>query len=149
MRALALHRLAPLALVAAAILLVVGAGWAADDEASYSALNGSGTYRTYCSNCHGVDGRGDGYIADTLRVTPTDLTRLAARNGGVFPAERVWKVIDGREEVKSHGSREMPLWGDVFLWPETDSPERRQLVKRKIGELVAHLESIQVVDAKH
>jgi len=149
MRAPALHRLAPLAAAAALLALAVGGARAADDEASYSALNGSGTYRTYCSNCHGVAGHGDGYIADTLRVTPTDLTRLAARNGGVFPVERVWKVIDGREEVKSHGSREMPLWGDVFLWPEGDSAERRELVKRKIGELVAHLESIQVVDAKH
>jgi len=144
MRARKAHRFAPLALLAALVALLVGIARAEEEEPAYSALNGSYTYRVYCANCHGTEGRGDGYIADTLRVTPTDLTRLAARNGGEFPTERVWKLIDGRAEVKAHGRREMPLWGDVFLWPEGDSPERRQLVKRKIGELVEHLRSIQV-----
>jgi hypothetical protein len=37
----------------------------------------------------------------------------------------------------------MPLWGDIFLWPEGDSPERRAHVERKIGELVEHLRTIQ------
>lgn len=115
----------------------------AAEQESYSAFNGSRTFRTYCANCHGVDASGDGYIADTLRKKPTDLTRLAANNGGVFPAERVQAVIDGLEEVRTHGKRDMPVWGDVFLWPEGDSAERREVVKRKIGELVEHLRMIQ------
>ena len=115
-------------------------------ETVYSAFNGSVTYRSYCSNCHGAGGRGDGFVAETLRERPSDLTRLAARNEGVFPADRVRAVIDGRTEVRSHGRREMPLWGDIFLWPEEDSPERREHVKRKIGELVEYLRSIQQPD---
>jgi hypothetical protein len=42
---------------------------------------------------------------------PPDLSQLSKRNGGVFPFERVYKVIDGREEVKGHGPRDMPIWG--------------------------------------
>jgi eukaryotic-like serine/threonine-protein kinase len=54
-------------------------------------------------------------------------------------SERGLILFDGQ----SNGRREMPLWGDIFLWPEGDSPERRQHVARKIGELVEHLRTIQ------
>jgi len=132
--------------VAALTLWPAGPAGAEDenDQPAYSPASGRITYRTYCANCHGDTGLGDGYIADTLNRKPADLTRIAARNGGEYPAERVRATIDGREEVKSHGRREMPLWGDVFLWPEGDSPERRAFVERRIGELVAFLETIQV-----
>ena len=73
----------------------------------------------------------------------TDLTRLTEKNDGTFPAERLTQVIDGRAEVAAHGSREMPVWGDLFLWPEGDSPERRAQVDRKIGELVAYIRAAQ------
>jgi mono/diheme cytochrome c family protein len=127
------------------LLLALGtvARSGASDEQVYSAAAGAVTYRTYCANCHGTDARGEGYIAPALREKPSDLTRLAADNGGVFPAERVRKSIDGQDDVRAHGTREMPIWGDIFLWPEKDSPERRELVVRKIGELVAHLRTIQ------
>jgi mono/diheme cytochrome c family protein len=124
----------------AAAALAAGAG---TDDPTYSALNGAHTYKTYCANCHGVEGRGDGYLAKTLRARPTDLTRLAERSGGKFPAERIWAAIDGRVEVEAHGRREMPVWGDVFLWPEGDTPAKRAQVERKIGELVEHLKTLQ------
>ena len=132
------------AALAVAALAAAAAG-AGDEEApAYSAFNGGMTYKNDCSNCHGVEGKGDGYIADTLKVPPTDLTQLAARNGGVFPVERVTAAIDGEKEVAEHGRREMPVWGDVLLWPEGDSPERREHVKTKIGELVEFLRNLQV-----
>jgi len=118
-----------------------------EDAAPYSAYAGGRTYATYCSNCHGAGGQGDGYIATELKTKPADLTRIAARNDGVFPAERVAETIDGQQQVKLHGRREMPIWGDVFLWPEGDTPERREVVKQKIGELVEYLRSIQVESA--
>ena len=125
------------------------AGWSAraaedeDETPTYSAFNGKQTYRTFCVNCHGAGAKGDGYLVDSLKAKPADLTQLAKRNGGEFPAERVRASIDGTAEVKGHGMREMPVWGDVFLWPDGDSPERREHVKRKIGELVEYLRSIQ------
>ena len=131
------------AALAGAALIAVAAGAGAEETPAYSAFNGGMTYKNYCANCHGVEAKGDGYIADTLKVPPTDLTKLAARNGGVFPAERVSAVIDGQQELAEHGRREMPVWGDVLLWPEGDSPERREHVRTRIGELVEYLRTLQ------
>jgi len=127
----------------AAVCLLVASASVLADEVVYSVSEGQHTYSTFCQNCHGVDGKGDGYMADQLKTHPTDLTRLAEHNGGVFPAEEVRRVIDGREEIRSHGQRDMPIWGDVFLWPERESPERRAYVDQKIGELVEYLRTLQ------
>lgn len=75
---------------------------------------GKATYKSYCATCHGREGRGDGPLADQLRVAPTDLTQLAQKNKGVFPYDKVLRLIDGRETVRSHGSPDMPVWGDAF-----------------------------------
>jgi len=140
------RRLAPVAGALAAlalVALVAGPAARSEDEPQYSPFNGKVTFKTFCMNCHGVEGRGDGPLAETLRVPPTDLTRLAADNSGIYPAERVRTSIDGNREIRGHGSREMPVWGDAFLWPEEDTPERRAHVERKIGELVEYLRTIQ------
>lgn len=71
-------------------------------------------YQRYCQSCHGKEGRGDGSVAKWLKVPPPDLTQLSERHDGVFPAERAMRVVDGREEVKAHGRREMPIWGEVL-----------------------------------
>ncbi len=102
------------------------------------AARGRTTYRVYCQNCHGNLGKGDGRIAELIKVKVTDLTQLSKKNGGTFPMERVQKAIDGREDVLAHGSREMPIWGQVF----TDSTGEEDN-KVKIGHLLAYLESIQ------
>lgn len=132
-------------LVAAALGLglAVSAAHSANAEPTYSATVGKATYATYCASCHGFDARGKGEIAPTLAVKPTDLTQLTKESDGVFPAERLGEVIDGRVAVAAHGPRAMPVWGDLFLWPEEDSPKRREHVKRKIGELVAYIQSLQ------
>lgn len=68
-------------------------------------------YQRYCASCHGVDGKGNGPIANTLKYLPTDLTQLSKNNGGEFPRQRVNDAIDGKAEVRSHGPRDMPVWG--------------------------------------
>ena len=50
----------------------------------------------------------------SLIKPPADLTRLAEDNNGVFPFARVYDVIDGRFEVATHGTRDMPVWGEVY-----------------------------------
>ncbi len=72
---------------------------------------GKREYDASCANCHGRDGKGGGSFAQMLQVSMPDLTTLSKRNGGVFPVVRVYNVIDGREELKAHGTREMPIWG--------------------------------------
>ena len=101
---------------------------------------GARLFRTYCAACHGTAGRGNGPMAEQLRTAPPDLTRFAARNGGVFPSERLRQIIDGRG-VGAHGIREMPVWGDAFRsGPEGLSPEAAQA---RIDAIIRHLQAIQ------
>jgi mono/diheme cytochrome c family protein len=117
---------------------------AASEEAK--AIRGKATYRVYCSNCHGEDAEGDGKLASLLTVRPADLTRLTEADDGEFPAERVRRSIDGREEVRGHGRREMPVWGDAFQPTEGDplDPQQAQTAEKRIDELVAYLRTLQV-----
>jgi mono/diheme cytochrome c family protein len=86
---------------------------------------GAREYREACAVCHGRDGTGEGAMAELLSVPPPDLTRLAERNGGVFPFERVFRIIDGREAVEGHGTRDMPVWGRTFRREEAGAPGAR------------------------
>ena len=96
-------------------------------------------FQTYCASCHGVTARGTGPVADLLRRTPPDLTQYAARNRGIFPRDRVYRIIEGRD-VASHGNREMPVWGDAFRSEGVRSPGE---VKDRIDAIVQYLERIQ------
>lgn len=75
---------------------------------------GKQEYETSCAACHGPQGKGDGSYGELLKARATDLTVLAKNNGGVFPVARVYDVIDGRQAVKAHGDRDMPIWGTQF-----------------------------------
>ena len=72
---------------------------------------GKKEYDLHCGICHGGDAKGNGVFDARLKIVPPDLTVLAKKNGGVFPAERISSVIDGRGEIASHGPRDMPIWG--------------------------------------
>jgi len=106
-----------------------------------SRVSGKSVFTTYCASCHGESGRGNGAVAVFLRRRPADLTQIAIRNKGTFPADRVFQMIDGRQVVKVHGDSQMPVWGDAFAKSATDSDARA--VKAKIDSLVEYLESIQ------
>ncbi|HSF42488.1 MAG TPA: hypothetical protein VLT87_21975 [Thermoanaerobaculia bacterium] len=99
-------------------------------------------YRVHCASCHGSSGRGDGPMADHLKVEPADLTRLSRDNQGVFPAERVYTSIDGRREVRGHGTASMPVWGLTFQTAGRDSDQEKE-VRERILDLMTYLESIQ------
>ncbi|HUI26390.1 MAG TPA: c-type cytochrome [Candidatus Kryptonia bacterium] len=71
-------------------------------------------YLKYCSACHGETGKGDGVVSGFMQPRPTDLTQLAKKNGGQFPMTQVVRDIDGTQTVRAHGTREMPVWGEIF-----------------------------------
>ncbi|HWS03165.1 MAG TPA: cytochrome c, partial [Gammaproteobacteria bacterium] len=71
-------------------------------------------YDQSCASCHGLDGKGKGPFSEAMQLTVPDISTLAKRNGGVFPVSRVYDVIDGREAVKAHGTRDMPIWGKHY-----------------------------------
>ena len=99
------------------------------------------SYRLYCRSCHGEHAKGGGPVAEMLKVPPADLTRISARRGGEFPQEEIHSVIDGRDQVKGHGNRDMPIWGDAFSVLEESEDEA--MIEEKITRLVYYLESIQ------
>lgn len=101
-------------------------------------------YQRNCAVCHGVDGKGQGLMKRFLTVAPADLTTLAKKNSGRFPFWQTYRIIDGREEVRGHGSQEMPVWGARFRADAggEDSPGRAQAAGRLLS-LVFYLQHIQ------
>jgi len=106
-----------------------------------AAALGASTYRTYCAACHGKEGRGDGVLAGQLRVRPPDLTKVADRNKGTFPTDRIARIVDGRQAVKAHGDSDMPVWGEALL--KTREAYNEEQVKKQISDLVSFIASIQ------
>lgn len=79
-------------------------------------------------------------MARSITTPPANLRRLSERYGNPLPEAQIARFIDGRADVKAHGPRDMPVWGDRF-YQEFGGGERQ--VKRRIAELVAYLQSIQ------
>lgn len=106
-------------------------------------------YESNCAACHGVMGKGDGRLKQFLTVAPSDLTTLARRNGGAFPTQLVWEMIDGRSgiEIGAHGSREMPIWGLEYraqALQRTDSAAQPEwYVRGRIVALLDYLSRLQ------
>ncbi|MBI6629641.1 c-type cytochrome [Pontibaca salina] len=106
---------------------------------------GEDLYRVHCATCHGIDMQGQGPMAGVLLVQPSDLTALAAENGGVFPTERVVRRIDGRDPLVSHGSQ-MPVYGPFFEGEDIaiKTPDGQPIMTSvPIADLLAYLESLQ------
>ena len=111
---------------------------------------GKKEYELQCSVCHGMDAKGNGLLGAILKVVPPDLTTLAKKNGGVFPADRISSVIDGRAEIASHGSRDMPIWGNRYAinaaeyFVDVPFPyDREAFVRARVLLLVDYLNRIQ------
>jgi len=95
-------------------------------------------YMEYCASCHGKEGKGDGPAAPALKTPPSNLSTLTTGNKGTFPALRVSQAIEGDGATLAHGSREMPIWGQVFYTNETKS-----MVKLRVGNLTEYVKSLQ------
>jgi len=148
MKAIHAGMLTSIALVVAAI------GTATAAEKATKVDRGEYEFRNSCALCHGTDGKGQAAIMDLLKKAPPDLTTLAKRNSGVFPVDRIYAVIDGREAIKAHGTRDMPAWGDRYTASTegakaaeyyADVPYDMEMYARmRILSLVDYLNRIQV-----
>jgi len=109
---------------------------------------GQQDYEVKCAVCHGLDGKGQGSYAAMLTVPVPDLTVLSRNNGGVFPFQYVYRVVDGREEKKAHGPRDMPIWGQDYLDKAEKaffgySLSREGFVRSRILALIDYLHRLQ------
>ncbi|MGC2182749.1 MAG: c-type cytochrome [Terriglobales bacterium] len=109
------------------------------DQNAIIPLDGGKLFRNYCATCHGVNAKGDGPVAPALKIRVPDLTTIARRNQGDFPAAQVRNIIAGDKGFAAHGSREMPVWGPIFHQVEDD----RDLGFVRLQNVTEYLGSIQ------
>ena len=107
--------------------------------------DGEALYLELCAVCHGTGGAGDGPAAEAMAKPVTDLTALAARNGGVFPRDEVQASITGESRVVAHGTGDMPVWGARFeeIRPDWKQHRRQALARQRIYNLTLYIETLQ------
>jgi mono/diheme cytochrome c family protein len=105
-----------------------------------SAASGHEMFKNYCAVCHGTDAKGNGPAAAALKIPPTDLTALAQKAGGKYPALHVTSVIGGEAELPAHGSKDMPVWGPLLF---RLSQGHEGEVPQRIANLNQYIEGMQ------
>jgi mono/diheme cytochrome c family protein len=105
-----------------------------------SPASGAEMYTAYCASCHGTKGLGDGPVAEHLKVPVPDLTTLTKQNKGVFPAVHVSQIIRGEVGARTHGLKDMPVWGPVFL---NLNNRQEAAVHMRVSNLAKYIESLQ------
>lgn len=107
--------------------------------------DGEELYLELCAVCHGKGGIGDGPAASAVKKSVPDLTGLAARNGGRFPRQAVEDSITGKSRIVTHGTIDMPIWGQAFegVRPDWKMFRRKALAQQRIHNLTDYLATIQ------
>jgi len=131
----------------AAILLTVGVASSQNrqppDQSPFPTTyvpSGEHLYKQFCSACHGMDAKGQGPAAASLKMPPPDLTTLSKRHMGKFPDEYVSSVLLFGPGTTAHGSSDMPTWGPVFMYLDKHDDTA---VRQRIKNLTEYLKSLQ------
>jgi mono/diheme cytochrome c family protein len=96
--------------------------------------SGKQMYTDYCAPGHGSDGKGHGPAAPAMKTAPTNLAFLAKDN----PA-----VLSFGSETPAHGSKDMPVWGQLFHSLNWSSSVKQVEARQRINSLNSYLESLQ------
>jgi mono/diheme cytochrome c family protein len=136
----------PLPFAAALIALICQA-----DAANAGSDAARRDFLELCADCHNADAKGNGPMAKNLTKVPPDLTRIRERAHGVFDGKAVYDWILGLKMTQSHGSREMPIWGDWLMdeaVEDNTSLDAARVAEREVEQrvmaIVKYLETIQV-----
>ena len=106
---------------------------------------GKDLYMKHCATCHGPSGTGqDGVASRLFTKPPTNLTTLAKENGGKFPMMEVINVVKGDQPIAAHGTREMPVWGQILGRPLEEGMYGQDSADAQLLNIGKYLESIQV-----
>ncbi|WNB75117.1 c-type cytochrome [Methylomonas koyamae] len=129
-------------------ILLLGA--AANAAAEGNPDLGKIEYDSHCAACHGATAQGNAATGKDASTKPVpDLTKLSRNHNGTFPFDTVYQIIDGRQEIAAHGSREMPIWGAAFksaTSPHFDGDATQggeAMVRSRILALVEYLSRLQ------
>jgi mono/diheme cytochrome c family protein len=118
-------------------LLVVASGTTAVCQTT-----GRKDFEQLCASCHGNNGKGKGILSEEAK--PTDLTQITKKNGGKFPFETVYRIVDGREMIESHKRFAMPFWGQYLQKPGSAfAPASDAQVKQRIADVVRYIKTLQ------
>lgn len=104
-----------------------------------SPASGPEMFNMYCAVCHGKDGKGGGPAAAALKKVPTDLSQLTKAHNGKFPGPAVAQAINGDQSIVAHGSKDMPIWGELFRQTGQNEAE----VRLRIANLTKYVEGLQ------
>lgn len=127
--------------------VAVGLGYASESNSKVNivsnqpASSGKQMYMSYCASCHGVDGRGNGPVASSLKTQPADLTLLRKNNKGRYPSDHVTTVLQSGTSVPAHGTSSMPVWGTIFA--QLDGGQQSLTKRLRIANLAEYLKTIQ------
>jgi len=130
--------------ISLALALAAGAAVTALVQAESPAARPAATetgkelYMGYCAVCHGVEGYGNGPLAEAMILAPSNLTTVSARHNGTFPRDKVADVVRTGGAVLGHGSTAMPAWGLYFA-----VKRQPEVARARINALVDYIESIQ------
>jgi mono/diheme cytochrome c family protein len=112
---------------------------------------GENEFRLNCAKCHGDDGKGNGWFVKYLKDRPQSLAQIKKNGGGVFPFDRVYQAVDGRQDIGVHGPRDMPVWGRIYYVAANKALETyvgelspaEAVARAKIRALVNYISKLQ------
>ncbi|HAQ38405.1 MAG TPA: hypothetical protein DCX89_02840 [Saprospirales bacterium] len=96
-------------------------------------------YEKYCTECHGVNGKG---VKAFQSYQTIDLTKILQRRGtDDFPIMEIARYIDGRQHTKETGARLMPMWGvDMVKLEHQYNPDT---ARTNMGAILSYLITLQ------
>ncbi len=101
-------------------------------------------YLQHCAACHGVKGDGHGPLEHELAEPPADLRLLSRKYGNPLPEDQIARFMDGRADVRAHGPRDMPVWGEE-IWQYPEGSGNPNQVSDSVALIIHYLQSIQIV----
>lgn len=109
---------------------------------------GKREFESKCASCHGVEAKGNGVLRPFLTKSPPDLTVAARNNGGVFPMDRLYQVID-KGTVGAHGTSDMPVWGRTYRMGAAEyhgdvNYDESAYVRARVLALLEYINRLQV-----